>query len=54
METLIQTMRICSQDIGVEFSIDRWALQVIKSGKWHTAEGIELPNHEKIRTLKKE
>ena len=35
METLIQTVRKYSQDIGIEFGIDKRAILVMKSGKWH-------------------
>ena len=51
-ETLIQTFRIYSQDIGMEFGIDKYAMLVIKSGKRHITEGIELSYQEKIRTLR--
>ena len=51
LETLIHTVRIYSQDIGMEFGIERCALLVMKSGKRHLTDGIELPNQEKIRTL---
>ena len=43
LETLIHTVRIYSQDIGMEFGIEKCALLVMKSGK--------LPNQDKIRTL---
>ena len=51
LETLIHTVRIYSQDIGMEFDIEKYAILVMKSGKWHLTEGIELPNQDKIRTL---
>ena len=51
LETLIQTVRIYSQDIGMEFGIEKCTLLVTKSGKRHMTEGVELPNQEKIRTL---
>ena len=51
VETLIHTVRIYSQDIGMEFGIEKFAMLVMKSGKWHTTDGIELPNQDKIRTL---
>ena len=35
----------------MEFSIEKCALLVIKSGKRHLTDGIELPNQDKIRTL---
>ena len=51
LETLIHTVRIYSQDIGLEFGIERCALFVMKSGKRHLTDGIELTNQDKIRTL---
>ena len=51
LETLIHTIRIYSQDIGMEFGIERCALLVMKSGKRHLTDAIELPNQDKIRTL---
>ena len=50
LETLIHAVRIYSQDIGIEF--EKCAMLVMKSGKRHMTDGIELPNHDKIRTLK--
>ena len=50
VETLIHTIRIYSQDIGMEFGIEKCALLVMKSGKRHLTDGIELPNKNKIRT----
>ena len=47
----MHTVRICSQDIGMEFGIEKFALLVMKSGKWHLTDGIELPNQDKIGTL---
>ena len=45
-------MRIYSQDIGMEFGIEKWAMLIMKSGKWQITEGMELPNKKKkIRTL---
>ena len=35
----------------MEFSIEKCALLVMKSGKRHLTNGIELPNQDKIRTL---
>ena len=36
-------MRIYSQDIGMELGIEKCAILVMKSGKWHIKEGVELP-----------
>ena len=51
LETLIHTVRIYSQDIGIEFGIEKCALLVMKSGKRHMTDGIELPNQDKISML---
>ena len=50
LETLIQTIRIYSLDIGMEFGIEIWAMLIMKSGKRKTMEGIKLPNQKRIRT----
>ena len=52
-KTLIQTVRIYSQDIGIEFGIEQCAMLVMKSGKRHMTEGVELLNQVVIRTLRK-
>ena len=44
-------MSIYSQDLGMEFGIEKYAMQIMRSGKWQMTEGIELPNQEKIKTL---
>ena len=51
LETLIHTVRIYSRDIGMEFGIEKCAMLVMKSGKWHLTDGIELPNKDKIKSL---
>ena len=35
----------------MEFGIEKCTLLIMKSGKRHLTDGIELPNQEKIRTL---
>ena len=44
LETLIHAVRIYSQDIGIEFGIEKCAMLLIKSGKRHLTDGIELPS----------
>ena len=44
LETLIRTVRIYSQDIGMGFGIEKCAMLVMKSGKRHITDGMELPN----------
>ncbi len=51
LETLIHTVRIYNQDIGMEFGIEKCATLVMKIGKRHMTDGMELPNQDKIRTL---
>ena len=51
VETLIHSVRIYSLDIGMEFGIEKCAMLVMKTGKRHMTEGLELPNKDKIRTL---
>ena len=51
LETLIHAVRIDSQDIEMEFGIEKCAMLVMKSGKRHMTDGMELPNQEQIRTL---
>ena len=51
LETLIHAVRIYSQDLGMEFGIEKCARLVMKSGKRHLTDGMELPNQDKIRTL---
>ena len=49
--SLIETVRIYSQDIGMEFGIEKCAMLVMKSGKRHILEEVELPNQVVIKTL---
>ena len=35
----------------MEFGIEKCAMLIMKSGKQHMTDGMELPNHNKIRTL---
>ena len=51
LETLIHAVRIYRQDIGMEFCLEKCAMHVMKSGKWHMTDEMELPNQDKIRTL---
>ena len=50
-ETLIHAVRIYSQNIGMEFGIEKCAMLVMKSGKRHMTDGMELPSQDKIRRL---
>ena len=50
LKSLIHAVSRYSQDIGTEFGIEKCAMLVMKSGKRHTTDGIELPNQDNIRT----
>ena len=50
-ETLIHAVRIYSQDVGMQFGIEKCAMLIMKSGKRHLTDGMELPNQDKIGTL---
>ena len=49
LETLTQAVRIYNYDIGMEFGIEKSAMQTMKSRKREIMEGIELPNQGKVR-----
>ena len=49
LETLIQTTRKYSQDIGMEFGIGKRVMLIMRSVKRQMVEGTELPNQEKIK-----
>ena len=51
LETLIHAVRIYSQDIRMEFDIEKCAMILIKSGKRYLTDEMELPNQDKIGTL---
>ena len=51
LETLRHTVRIFSQDMGMEFGKEKCAMLVMKSGKRHTRERVKVPNQVVIRML---
>ena len=51
LETLIHSVRMYSQDIGMEFGIEKCTMFVMKCSERHLTDGIVLPNQDKIRTL---
>ena len=51
LESRIHAVRIYSEDIGMEFGIEKCAMLVMKSGKRHLTDGIELPNQYEIKML---
>ena len=47
LETLIKAVMIYSDNIGMEFGVEKSAMVITKSGKWQMTEEIKLPNGEK-------
>ena len=52
LKTLIHPVRIYSQDIGMKFGIEKYAMLLMKRGKRHPTVGMKQPNQDKIRTLR--
>ena len=53
LETLIQALRIYSEAIWMEFGVEKWTMQMIKSKKQQMLEVKELPNEEKFRMCRR-
>ena len=51
LETLIEAVRIYSEDIGIEFGREKCAMLIMRNRKQKMTERIELLNQEKIRML---
>ena len=51
LDSLVQTIRIFSKDIGMEFGIEKCAMLVIEKGKIVKSVGIELPDGKVIESL---
>ena len=48
IDSLVQTVRFCIQDLGMKFGIKECATLVLKRGKMSYSEGINLVNNEII------
>ena len=53
LHSLVQTIRIFSKDIGMEFGIEKCAMLVIEKGKIVKSVGIELPHGKVIDSIEK-
>ena len=51
LDSLVQTIRIFSKDIGMEFGIEKCAVLVIEKGKIVKSVGIEFPEGKVIKSL---
>ena len=48
-KTLMQVVRIYSDDMRMEFSVEKCTMLIMKCGKRQKTEGIELPNQKNFR-----
>ena len=51
LDSLIQTVRVFSEDIGMRFGIEKCAMLVMEKGKIVKSFGIELPDVKVIKSL---
>ena len=51
MNSLVQTDRIFSEGIGMEFGIEKYAISVMEKGKIVKSVGIEYPDGKVIKSL---
>jgi len=51
LDSLVQTVRVFSEDIGMEFGIEKCATLVMEKGKIVNSVGIELPDGKVIKSL---
>ena len=51
MDSLVQTVRVFSEDIGIEFGIEKCAMLVMEKGKIVESVGVELPDGKVIKSL---
>ena len=51
LDSLVQTVCVFSEDVGMEFVIEKCAMLVMEKGKIVNSVGIELPNGKFIKSL---
>ena len=54
VDTLVNTVRIFSKDIGMEFGISKCAVLILKRGKACACKDLVLPNAQVIRGLEED
>ena len=52
LDSLIQTVRVFSKDIGMQFGIEKCSTLVLKRGKRIKSNGIKMPDDKVIKSLK--
>ena len=53
LDSLVQTVRVFSEDIGMEFGIEKCAMLVMEKGKIVKSVSLELPGDKVIKSLQK-
>ena len=53
LDSVVQTIRVFSEDIGMEFGIEKYAMLVIEKGKIVKSVGMELLDAKVIKSLQK-
>ena len=51
LDSLVQTVRMFTSDIRMEFGIEKFATMIQKRGKVVRSEGIKLPDEKVIKSL---
>ena len=51
LDSLVQTVRVFSEDVGMEFGIGKCDMLVMEKGKIVKSAGIELPNGKVVKSL---
>ena len=51
LDSLVQTVRVFSEGVGMEFEIEKCPMLVMEKGKIVKSVGIELPNGKVIKSL---
>ena len=51
LDSLVQTVRVLSEDIGMEFGIEKCAMLLMEKGKIVNSVGIQLPDDKVIKSL---
>ena len=51
LDSLVQTVRVFSEDIGMEFDVEKCAKLVMEKGKIVKSVGIEFPDGKVIKSL---
>ena len=51
LDSLVQTVCVFSENIGMEFGVEKCAMLVMKKGKIVKSVGIELPDGKVIKSL---